>query len=230
VKTLFNKTLTFGTLLGAALGIAGFSSCEKKDGEPVVKERTKSKKTTVNKTKKRVSKAKKADSDDDDDDDNDNIAFLDNLSTEKALKAQEEIARLIAMLQEENKTLIEKQEATEQPYQTVLFEPGSFELGNEQHVLVNSSLEKIVAAAMAGKTIVIRGHSDPLESNYNDAEALALAQKRAEAVKQEMISAGVPQANIEVAAIGKDELIVYNFDEKQQELSSPNRRVEILTI
>jgi outer membrane protein OmpA-like peptidoglycan-associated protein len=238
VNVLLKKSLTVATLLSVVFCMSGFSGCSKNCAEgSCAKKETKVKKTVSvksGKSEKKSSKNKKGNSskheDLDGDSNIDDVAFLDNLSTEKALRAQQEIARLIAMIEEENRSLSKEQELAEQPYQTVLFEPGSSQLDEEQHFLVGENAQKISEAVKAGRTVIVRGHSDSIESNYSDAEAFNLAQMRAETVKNEFVKAGIPEASVEVASIGKEEPIVYNFDKEQQERSLPNRRVEILTI
>ena len=238
MNILLKRGLTVATLLGAVFCMSGFSGCSKNCSEgPCTNKGAKTKKSSTvkaGKTEKKNKKVKKEKSrkynDFDEDNNVDDVAFLDTLSTEKALQAQQEIARLIAMIEEENKSLGKEQEFAEQPYQTVLFEPGSAQLDEEQNLLVGENAQKISEAVKAGRTVIVRGHSDSIESNYSDAEAFNLAQLRAEAVKQEFVKAGIPETSVEVASIGKGEPIVYNFDKEQQERSLPNRRVEILTI
>jgi outer membrane protein OmpA-like peptidoglycan-associated protein len=238
-----------GLLLLSGFSGCGNSSCEKDDSKlnkkncknsktENSKKEEKHKKKSPNK-KKHHTKAKSTSKstvkstsyeDLDDDSDNSDLAFLDGLSTEQALKTQEEITRLIAMIEEENKALGKEQEASDQPYQTVLFESGVTELGSDQYSLVMANSQKVAEAVKNGKTIVVRGHSDALESNYSEAQAFNLSKKRCEFIKDEFVKAGIPESHVEVASIGNLEPIVYNFDKDQPELSMPNRRVEILTI
>lgn len=231
-------------MFGGLFLLSGFSGCGKescgKDDSRLNKKNCKNSKNEDKREKKTTSKKKhnskskvekKSTYEDlDDDSDNSDLAFLDGLSTEQALKTQEEITRLIAMIEEENKALGREQEASDQPYQTVLFEPGVAELGSDQYSLVMANSKKVAEAVRNGKTIVVRGHSDALESNYSEAQAFDLSKKRCEFIKDEFVKAGIPESNVEVASIGNLEPIVYNFDKDQPELSIPNRRVEILTI
>lgn len=77
--------------------------------------------------------------------------------------------------------------------------------------------------------IAIVGHSDRIG---NEATNRALALKRAEAARNEMIRMGVNPASIHVRSVGSTEPLVHCSDTNRDALIkclAPNRRVEIFT-
>lgn len=149
----------------------------------------------------------------------------------KALAAEKEIQRLIAMLEEENKKLKEN-ECFDQPFETVFFDSESRDISSNQLSVMKENKKKALAAAREGRKVVVRGHSDIFENQSNEVENINLAKKRAEAVKQELIKDGIPEDKIELAAMGTSQPLVIQDLEKQGDDSKNlyNRRVEILTI
>lgn len=216
-------------LCGKSCDSCGESSCSskktssKKKGYGSKPDKKADKKTGKKSSKKKAKKEKK------DDDDIKDLAFLDNLSSRRARETEDEIRHLIAMIENENKAL-DGEDAFDKPYQTVLFESGATDLNNDQLELVRENKAKAAEAAKSGRLLVVRGHSDAIEAGYNDEEALVLAKRRADAVKDELVSYGVPAQQVETVAVGSSEPISYNFDKEQEDLNQPNRRVEIITI
>jgi peptidoglycan-associated lipoprotein len=124
-----------------------------------------------------------------------------------------------AVAQEEVKTPDEQlNEAIKLALDTVYFEFDSFALTPE-------ATENLRAMASAMKQLsdaklVIEGHTDERGSNeYN----LSLAQKRAEAIKNFLISEGVTAEAIQTAAFGEEKPAVEGQDE---DAFSKNRRGE----
>lgn len=241
MQDFLNKIIFSITIFSAGMIMLAMAGCDmiKKDKKETSYKPVNTKKETPSK-KNKASKKKKSKKNSNikklaflspqaqNNEEND-IVFLDNISTEKALKAQEEISKLIAMLEEENKN-IQPDLSFEKPYRTVMFNPKSTEIAHNQAEAVKKNTEKALTASKSGKKFILRGHSDAIESDYDDSVALHLAQKRAEAVKEELVQSGIDANNIEIAAIGSTEPLVFNFDKDHQEKNIANRRVEIITI
>ncbi len=241
IKKILSKMALIAAIFSGSLVMLGMAGCneEKKESSNQVIQSSKNShkkdsKKVSSKKKSKKSKAVKKSSKKlahlnyNLDDDND-MSFLDNISTEKALKAQEEISKLIAMLEEENKAL-QPAIPFEKPYQTVLFTESSTSVADVQAEVLAKNTKKALDAAQRGKKFIVRGHSDALESDYNDGIAEELARKRAEGVKNELVASGIPAEDIEISVIGANEPMVFNYDKAQQEKNVLNRRVEILTI
>lgn len=95
----------------------------------------------------------------------------------------------------------------------------------------NPNVKKDVALAKkaiaAGKEVVVAGHTCQLGSAaYN----VALSQKRAEAVKKEMLTAGIPAEKVKTLGLGYESPLVWSDSadraEKIKDLA-PNRRAEV---
>lgn len=208
----------------ALIVLLGGSSCnETQKAKPEIKKNKNKKKKTLNNEKKEQKKEKLTL---DQDEDVDSIAFLDELSSQKASDIETEIKRLIAMLEKEE-SLSQQQKNTE-AYQTILFHQASEYLDQQQKESIAQIAKKVARSAAHGKKIILRGHSDLLETNENESQKLA--ERRALAVKDELIKLNIPAEKIQVTSVGVNEPIVFGFDRDHQELENQaNRRVEILT-
>ncbi len=221
--------------------LIGFSGCKEsfKDSKNVILSHNKKDKGVEAKVTPKDKKKKKEDSsnkvvlyESDADYSLGEIAFVDTLSTEKleqlAAQAQEQFATMFAYLDEEKNRL--GVGSDDQSYKTIFFEPKSTEVNDSQITAFAENITNAAKAAKEGKKVVIRGHGDKLEAEYAEAVAVELAEKRAQLVKNEIIKAGAPANNVEVAALGTTEQLVFNLDFNNQEQNMYNRRVEILTI
>ncbi|RPI13933.1 MAG: hypothetical protein EHM58_17445 [Ignavibacteriae bacterium] len=104
--------------------------------------------------------------------------------------------------------------------QSVYFDFGSAELKSESYILLNKLADELKSNPDA--KLNITGHTDDIGSeNFN----LELSEKRAEAVKQYLISKGCSSDNIFTQAKGKSEPVNGNNDDIERSL---NRRVEFV--
>ncbi len=210
------------------------------------KETPKKKKKDEEKESKKMKKdnyKKSFDDDDEDDDDdkeideeeyekfNEDIAFLDSLNSRKnpaSEDVEEQIKSLLAKLKAEEQ-LLSNNKDFDQPYQAILFDTASSCVSEDQLQVVQANVSELIEAAKNGEKIIIRGHADMLE-HHDEAQITELAKKRADAVKAELISKGVPSETIEVKICGAKEPLVFGFNAEKQELENrANRRVEIWT-
>jgi outer membrane protein OmpA-like peptidoglycan-associated protein len=110
---------------------------------------------------------------------------------------------------------------------TVITLSGSVLFATAKYALLPSAtqrLEQVAEVLKQDKTknITVMGFTD---SQGNDAYNLALSQKRAEAVRNLLVSRGVPSDNIRATGMGKAQPIA---DNASPEGRANNRRVEIL--
>lgn len=210
----------------------------------------KNKKDDEKKESKKMKKSYKKDFDDDDDDEdedededekeideeeyetfNEDIAFLDSLNSRKnpaSEDVEEQIKSLLAKLKAEEQ-LLSNNKDFDQPYQAIMFDTASSLVSEDQLQMVQANVSELIEAAKNGEKIIIRGHADMLE-HHDEAQITELAKKRADAVKAELISKGVPSETIEVKICGAKEPLVFGFNAEKQDLENrANRRVEIWT-
>lgn len=101
---------------------------------------------------------------------------------------------------------------------TLLFDRGSAELTPFMHTIIRNF--STAFEATSARRILVRGHADTLGSaDYN----LDLSRRRAEAVRDALVEAGV-QADISVESAGEADLMRSTPDETAEPL---NRRVTI---
>lgn len=115
----------------------------------------------------------------------------------------------------------------ESGFQRVQFDFDKSSLKKDQLPTVKKDIEVAKSMIQSGKDVVISGHTCQIGSaSYN----LALSQRRAEAVKAEMLKAGLSGKSIKTVGYGYEFPLVWsdktNRTEKIQELS-PNRRAEL---
>jgi len=124
-----------------------------------------------------------------------------------------------------------EEEETEQDdfsFKTVYFDLNGNEIRKDQKTSLKENIEKAKAAADEGRKIVVQGHCCQLGSpGYN----IPLSERRANAIKKEMVKNGVPENSIKIVGCGQEMPVVWsdnpNKEEKIKELTE-NRRSEIL--
>lgn len=98
----------------------------------------------------------------------------------------------------------------------------------DQKAAVARDIEVAKKAVEEGKKVVIQGHTCQMGSaGFN----LALSQRRAEAVKKEMVKNGLPEESIKTLGMGYESPLVWTDEtekSKKIEALSPNRRAEIV--
>jgi len=123
---------------------------------------------------------------------------------------------------------VEQEEAENAGFKTLEFPINSHELTESQKEALNENVERAKETIANGGDISIYGHGCPLgPEKYN----LALSEKRAETVKDELVTAGIPADRIHVVGCGATQPLVWTTEsEKDAQVVAlaPNRRVEIL--
>ena len=113
-------------------------------------------------------------------------------------------------------------------FQTINFELNQEEINEEQREALKEDLELAQAAADEGHTLVVQGHGCQFGApEYNMAISIA----RAEAVKNELVSGGIPADKVEVVGFGQEMPLVWSdADDRGQRIQdlAPNRRAEIV--
>lgn len=98
----------------------------------------------------------------------------------------------------------------------------------DQKAALSQDIEAAKKAVEEGKKVVVQGHTCQLGSaGFN----LALSQRRAEAVKKEMVKNGLPESSIKTLGMGNESPLVWTEETdkaKKIEALSPNRRAEIV--
>lgn len=129
---------------------------------------------------------------------------------------------------EERDLLVSVQPEIDFEFERVHFDFNRDQIKRSQIGKVEKNSEEAKKAVSKGKTVVVSGHTCQIgPASYN----LALSLKRARAVKDEMIKAGVPQAKVKILGKGYETPLVWSDStdrlKKIRELSA-NRRAEVV--
>ncbi len=113
-------------------------------------------------------------------------------------------------------------------FQAVHFDFNKNDIAPEQAPVVQEDVAVAHQAVEQGKGIVVEGHCCQIGSaTYN----LALSQRRAEAVKAEMVKDGIASSTIKTVGYGYERPLVWSDATERGQLVkelSPNRRAEVL--
>ncbi|MEO5593587.1 MAG: OmpA family protein [Chitinophagaceae bacterium] len=120
----------------------------------------------------------------------------------------------------ENKYAEQITEAVSSKSYSIEFETGAASIKPASYRLLNEIFESAVVAE--GLKLGVYGHTD---NNGNDAVNMPLSEKRADAVKQYLVSKGLPVNRIESKGFGSSKPIADNNSDAGK---SKNRRVEIV--
>jgi len=120
----------------------------------------------------------------------------------------------------ENKYAEQMTEAVSSKSYSIEFETGAAAIKPASYKLLNEIFESAVVAE--GLKVGVYGHTD---NNGNDAVNIPLSEKRADAVRQYLISKGLPANRIEAKGFGSAKPIADNNSDAGR---SKNRRVEIV--
>lgn len=110
----------------------------------------------------------------------------------------------------------------DQPAETIYFDFDESKIKNDQKPVLKYNAGLIKLACEDGAEIVLEGHSCLITRSqmYNQ----ALSQRRADAVKKELIKLGAPKKCLKAVGRGTSQLIT---KAEGKEAQAPNRRVEI---
>ncbi len=131
---------------------------------------------------------------------------------------------------EEDADLLVANEAFEEDYefQRVHFGFNENDIKKDQKPVVETDCKLAKKAIEKGKTVTVQGHTCQMGSaSYN----LALSQRRAEAVKKEMVAQGLPREQIKTIGLGYEMPLVWTNEtdrDKKIEALSANRRAEVV--
>ena len=113
-------------------------------------------------------------------------------------------------------------------FKTVHFDFNKNDIKPDQRGIVEEDVQIARIAANSGKQIVVQGHCCQIGSeSYN----MALSQRRAEAIKNEMVRSGVPASRIKTVGYGNEMPIAWSDKTDRAGLVkdlAPNRRAEII--
>ncbi|MCK4518031.1 OmpA family protein [Candidatus Babeliales bacterium] len=162
-----------------------------------------------------------------------NFAFVDeeedlDLIKEEAVPEQVASAESEDWSAEEDLSLAwEDSEIEEVEFKTVNFELNKNSISKDQKELVAHNLKAAKEAVDSGKDVIVAGHCCPLGSaSFN----MSLSEKRAKAVRDEMVKEGIPADHVKVLGCGSESPIVLSDASERgtkiKELA-PNRRAEI---
>ena len=120
----------------------------------------------------------------------------------------------------ENKYAEQITEAVSSKSYSIEFETGAASIKSASYRLLNEIFESAVVAE--GLKLGVYGHTD---NNGNDAVNIPLSEKRADAVRQYLVSKGLPVNRIESKGFGSSKPVADNNSDAGR---SKNRRVEIV--
>lgn len=148
------------------------------------------------------------------------FAFVDENAASKVAKASEKEEELLASADiDDNVRALE--------FDKVQFNFDQHNIRPDQKKVVKNDIEKAKELVQEGKDVVVAGHTCQIGSaSYN----LALSQKRADAVRKEMVQAGIPADHVKTVGYGYESPLVWSDAAdratKIAELA-PNRRAEV---
>ena len=121
-----------------------------------------------------------------------------------------------------------EEEIQEINFKTVQFDLNKSSINKDQQEFLKENIQAAKAAVAEGKTVVVQGHCCQFGSpSYN----IPLSERRAKAIKTEMVKNGVPADKIKTIGAGQEMPLVWSENTDKQELIkelSPNRRAEIV--
>lgn len=159
------------------------------------------------------------------------VAEFDNVQDEVALTTAA-LSDLVESVEELERDMIstaaEFDNADSMVFKTVHFDLNKNEIRADQAPILEEDIKLARQAVEEGKDVVVQGHCCQLgPDSYN----LALSQRRAEAIKQEMISRGVDAKHVKTVGCGNEMPLVWSDAQEKKALIqelAPNRRAEIL--
>lgn len=165
------------------------------------------------------------------------FAFVDDENQENMLAAADLANDLGALVEDEEIAVASMNDVMDaqdlgldedKVFKTVHFDLNKNEIKPDQRGIVEEDIQIARLAAENGKQIVIQGHCCQIGSeSYN----MALSQRRAEAVKNEMVRSGVPASRVKTVGYGNEMPIAWSDKTDRAGLIkdlAPNRRAEII--
>lgn len=131
--------------------------------------------------------------------------------------------------EDEELTLAWEDEQEEEGYnfKVVNFDLNKNSIREDQKAAVKENVKLAVNAAKEGKKLVVAGHCCELGSaSFN----MSLSEKRAKAIRDEMVKGGVPEGNITIVGCGcEHQIVTSDAEDRVQRINdlAANRRAEI---
>lgn len=158
------------------------------------------------------------------DDQQGTIAFVDDVADQ--LDANIEQARADLMAADDIDSAPMKWDDQQQAFRTLHFDFDKAAIRADQRDLLAADVEAARAAIENGKNVIIQGHCDQIGSPaYN----LALSEKRAKVVKNELVAHGLPAHKVEIIGFGSEVPQVWSDAQEREQLIvelAANRRAE----
>jgi outer membrane protein OmpA-like peptidoglycan-associated protein len=130
--------------------------------------------------------------------------------------------------EEDAKTEIDESEAKAFEFKTVNFTLNKNEIRKDQVEKIEQDSEVAKSAVEKGKKVVVQGHCCQLGSySYN----MALSQRRADAIKKELVKRGVSDSSIKTVGYGSEMPLVWSDKTDRKSLINElavNRRAEVV--
>jgi peptidoglycan-associated lipoprotein len=160
------------------------------------------------------------------------FAFVDDeggdksTSAPKVAEAEVDNGAATAAVAEDDLVNEENDDTAAYAFKAVHFQFNKDEVRADQRTIIDENVQLAHQAAEQGKKIVIEGHCDQLGSAaYN----LALSQRRAQAIKEKMVNAGIAENDIKTIGYGQERPLVWSDARDRSSLIrelAPNRRAE----
>jgi outer membrane protein OmpA-like peptidoglycan-associated protein len=159
------------------------------------------------------------------------LAFVDNESSED--NAEEGEAAVVAESSvhddwdDEQMSLAWKKEEEDGELRVVNFDLNRNEIRADQKHIVNDNIAVVNKAVREGKNVVVSGYTCQLGS---DSFNMSLSERRARAVRDEMVRKGIPADKIKIVGFGCERPVVLSDSQDRRQMIkelSANRRAEI---
>jgi peptidoglycan-associated lipoprotein len=160
------------------------------------------------------------------------LAFVDDEGADKVDGAQKlaeaEVDKSATTVAENDLSDDENDGTAAYAFKAVHFDFNKDNVKADQRTIINENVQLAHQASEQGKKIVVEGHCDQLGSAaYN----LALSQRRAQAIKEKMVQAGIASDDIKIVGYGNERPLVWSDAQDRASLVrelAPNRRAETI--
>ncbi|MFA6262832.1 MAG: OmpA family protein [Candidatus Babeliales bacterium] len=160
------------------------------------------------------------------------FAFVDDEGSDKSNSApkvaEAEVDNGVAAVAEDDLVNDESDDTAAYAFKAVHFEFNKDKIRADQRTIIDENVQLAHQATEQGKKVVIEGHCDQLGSAaYN----LALSQRRAQAIKEKMVNAGIAENDIKTIGYGQERPLVWSDARDRSSLIrelAPNRRAETI--
>jgi outer membrane protein OmpA-like peptidoglycan-associated protein len=160
------------------------------------------------------------------------FAFVDDEGTDKGGKVEKladaEVDKDAATIAEGDLPDDENADTAAYAFKAVHFDFNKDTIKADQRTIIDGNVQLAHQATEQGKKVVVEGHCDQIGSAaYN----LALSQRRAQAIKEKMVKAGIAEDDIKIVGYGNERPLVWSDAQDRVALIkelAPNRRAETI--